>query len=64
MSFPWQHNGLQALSIQKGKSEFSFFKKCYLILLFHSVGVSEYGQAQESLLYSGATNKAVFILGR
>ena len=34
----------------------------------HSVGVSEYGryiaQAQESLLNSGATNKAVFILGR
>ena len=70
--FPWQHNGLQALSIQTGKSEFSSFKKCYLLLLFafvvHSVGVSEYGhytaQAQESLLNSGATNKAVFIFGR
>jgi len=34
VTFPWQHNGLQALSIQKGKSEFSSFKKCYLLLLF------------------------------
>ena len=37
-------------------------------LVVHSVGVSEYGlykaQAQERLLNSGATNKAVFILGR
>jgi len=34
VTFPWQHNGLQALSIQKGKSEFSSFKKSYLLLLF------------------------------
>ena len=34
MTFPWQHNGLQALSIQKVKSEFSSLKKCYLLLLF------------------------------
>ena len=39
-----------------------------LNLLFHSVGVNEYGQytaqlAQESLLNSGAINKAIFILG-
>ena len=34
MTFPWQHNGLQAPSIQKVKSEFSSFKKCYLLLLF------------------------------
>ena len=37
-------------------------------LIIHSVGVSEYGhytaQAPESLLNSGATNKAVFILGK
>ena len=37
-------------------------------IVVRSVGVSEYGhyttQAQESLLNSGATNKAVFILGR
>ena len=37
-------------------------------LVVHSVGVNEYGhykaEAQESLLNSGATNKAVFILGR
>ena len=32
--FPWQHNGLQALSFQREKSEFSSFKKCYLLLLF------------------------------
>ena len=66
MTFPWQHNGLRALSFQRGKSEFSSFKKCYLLLLL--VVVSEYGhytaQAQESLLNSGATNRAVFILGR
>ena len=34
VTFPWQHNGLQALSSQRGKSEFSSFKKCYLLLLF------------------------------
>ena len=34
VTFPWQHNGLQALSIQKAKSEFSSFQKCYLLLLF------------------------------
>ena len=37
-------------------------------LVAHSVGVSKYGQytaqAQESLLDSGATNKAFFILRR
>ena len=69
VTFPWQHNGLQALSIRRGKSEFSSLKKCYLIaIVVRSVGVSEYGlytaQAQESLLNSGATNKAVFISGR
>ena len=34
LTFPWQHNGLQALSIQRGKSESFFFKKGYLLLLF------------------------------
>ena len=34
VTFSWQHNGLQALSIQKIKSEFFSFKKCYLLLLF------------------------------
>ena len=37
-------------------------------LVVHSVGLSEYGhytaQAEESVLKSGATNKAFFILGR
>ena len=32
VTFPWQHNGLQALSIQKVKLEFSSFKKCYLLV--------------------------------
>ena len=34
VTFPWQYNGLQTLSIQRGKSEFSSFKKCYLLLMF------------------------------
>ena len=34
MICPWQHNGIQALSIQRVKSEFSSFKKCYLLLMF------------------------------
>ena len=34
VTFSWQHNGLQALSTQRGKSELSFFKKSYLLLLF------------------------------
>ena len=67
VTIPWQHNGLQAFSIQREKSEFSSFKKL-LALVVHSVGVSEYGhytaQAQERLSNIGATNKAVFILGR
>ena len=37
-------------------------------IVVRSVGVSEYGhyttQARESLLNSGATNKAVFIVGK
>ena len=65
--FPWQHNEFQALSIQRGKSVF-LLQEVSFALVVHSVGVSEYGhytaQAQESLLNSGATNKAVFILRR
>ena len=34
VTFLWQQNGFQALSIQSGKSEFSSFKICYLLLLF------------------------------
>ena len=33
-TFPWQHNGLHTLSIQREKSEFLSIKKCYLLLLF------------------------------
>ena len=51
VTFPWQHNGLQALSIQRGKPEFSSFKNCYDPVV-HSVGVSEHGhytaQAKEA----------------
>ena len=67
VTFPWQHNGLQAFSIQKIKSEFFSFKKCYLLLcLFRGCELiwTYTAQAQESLLDSGATNKAFFILGR
>ena len=35
VTFSWQHNGPQALSIQRGKLEFSSLKKCYLLLLFN-----------------------------
>ena len=28
VAFPWQHNGAQAPSIQRGKSQVSSFKKC------------------------------------
>ena len=58
------------LHSQKEKSEFSSFKKCYLLLLFIVllVGVSKYehytAQAQESPLDYEATNKAFFVLGR
>ena len=52
----------------KGKSRVFLLQEVLFALVVHSVGVSEYGnytaQAQESLLNSGATNKAVFILGR
>ena len=34
VTFPWQHNGLHTLSIQRVKSEFLSIKKCYLLLLF------------------------------
>ena len=67
VSFPWQHNGSQALSIQRVKSEFPSFMK-YSLLIVYSVGVSEYRhyttQSQESSLDNEATNKAFFILGR
>ena len=33
VTFPWQHNILQALSIQRVKSAFASFKKRYLLLL-------------------------------
>ena len=66
VTYPWQHNGLQALSIQKIKSE--FLQEVLFALVAYSVGVSEYGhytaQAQESLLDSGATNKALFYFKR
>ena len=64
VKFPWQHNGLQALSIQRGKSEFYSFKKSDLLLLFiqwvrANMDITQH--KHKSLLNSGATNKAVFI---
>ena len=52
----------------KGKIRVFLLQEVLFALVVHSVGVSEYGhytaQAQESVFNSGATNKAVFILGR
>ena len=68
-TFPWQHNGLHTLSIQREKSEFLFIKKCYLFLLFIAwvslnMDITIKAQAKDSLLYSGPTIKAFFILGK
>ena len=66
--FPWQHNGFQALFIQKVKSELFLVQELLFARVVHSLGKSKYGhhtaQAQESPLDSGATNKAFFFLGR
>ena len=52
----------------KGKIRVFFLQKVLFAIVVHSVDVNEYGhytaQAQGSLLNSGATNKAVSILGR
>ena len=52
----------------KGKIRVFLLQGVLFALAVHSVGVNEYGhyktEAQESLLNSGATNEAVFILGR
>ena len=52
----------------KGKIRVFLVQEVLFAVVVRSVGVSEYGhytaQAQESLLNSGATNKAVFISGR
>ena len=51
----------------KGKIRVFLHQEVLFALVVHSVGLSEYGnntaQAQERILNSGATNKAVFILG-
>ena len=50
----------------KGKIRIFLLQEELFAIVVHSVSVSEYGhytaQAQESLLNSGATNRAVFIL--
>ena len=52
----------------KGKIGVLILQEVLFALVVHSVGVSEYGhykaQAEESVLNSGATNNAFFILGR
>ena len=66
--FPWQYNRLQTQLHSKGKIRAFLLQEVLFALDVHSVGVSEYGhyrtQTQESLLNSGVTNKAIFILGR
>ena len=43
VTFPWQHNGLQALSIQRVKSEFSSFKKLLLFIqrVWANMGITQ-----------------------
>ena len=52
----------------RGNIRVFLLQEVLFALVVHSVGVSKYGhytaQARESLLNSGATNKAVSILGR
>ena len=52
----------------KGKIRLFLLREVLFPIVVRSVGLSEYGdftaQTQESLLNSGATNKAVFILER
>ena len=52
----------------KGKIRVFLLQEVLFAIVVRSVGVSKYGhyttQARESLLNSGAPNKAVFILGR
>ena len=59
VTFPWTHNGPQALSI---------LQEVLYARFVHLVGVSEYGhntaQVQETPLDSGARNEAFFIFGR
>jgi len=70
VTFPRQHNGIQALSIQRGKIRVFLLQEVLLnfALVVHSVGVSECGhytaQPEESVLNSEALNKVFFILGR
>ena len=64
MATEWAPGSLHS----KWKIRAFFLQEVLFALVVHSVGASEYGhykaEAQESLLNSGATNKAVFILGR
>jgi len=52
----------------KGKIRVFLLQEVLFALVVHSVGVSKYGhytaQAEESLLNSKATYKAVFLFGR
>ena len=55
-------------SLSKGKIRVFFPQEVLFAIVVCSVGVSEYGnftvQAHESMLNTGATNTAVFILRR
>ena len=54
--------------LSKGKIRVFLLQEVLFAIVVYLVGMSEYGhytaQAQESLLNTGATNMAVFILGR
>ena len=62
----WLQNGLEALSIQRVKSEFPSFKKCYLLLLFFQWVWANMDITQHKHKKVGLTleqqNKAFFIL--
>ena len=64
MATEWAPDSLHS----KWKIRVFLLQEVLFALVIHSVAVSEYGhckaQAQERLLNSGATNKALFILGR
>ena len=65
VAFLGQHNGLQALSIQRVKLHFSSFRKCYLLLLFIKWvcgNMEKKQQATESPLNSEQQIRRIFHL--
>ena len=56
VTFPWQHKGLQALSVQRIKSA-QLVQEVLFAVDFHSVGVSGYGHYTEQVMYSFNDNQ-------